>query len=90
MESNGKLSSKKLATHIICSRSTVAAKELQRNPVTPGSEIRYFYQCVQTLQHHVLGSVQNTFSNPEIGRAAFTPFGTSGKGIQPCKIQTER
>lgn len=74
MESNGKLTPKKLATHIICSRNTVAAKELQRNAVMPGSKMRYFYQCVQTLQHHVLRSGKNIFPNPEIGRAAFTPF----------------
>ena len=67
MESNSKLSQEKIARHTICYRNALAAKELLRNPVMPQSEIRYFYQCAQTLQHHVLRSVQNIFPNSEIG-----------------------
>lgn len=67
MESNSKLSQEKIPRHIICHRNTLASKELLRNPVMPQSEIRYFYQCAQTLQHHVPRSSENIFSNPEIG-----------------------
>lgn len=67
MESSSKLSQEQIARHIICNRNTLVAEKLLRNPVMPQSEIRYFYQHVQTLQHHVLRSVQNIFPNPEIG-----------------------
>lgn len=89
MESNSKLSQEKIARHIICYRNALASRESLRNPVIPQSEIRYFYQRAQTLQHHVPRSVQNIFPNPEIGRAAFTRFGARGKGTQSCKIQAE-
>lgn len=67
MESNNKLSQEKIARLIICYRNALAAKELLRNPVMPQSEIKYFYQHAQTLQHRVPRSLQNIFPNPEIG-----------------------